>query len=521
MNIEASIFGKKNNYELELEKHQEPIDPTNNILLKLKDLDKKITELKEETAKLKLANSTNKGCLNEEEKIKLIKEIKNDLNINERIKEVLKDENIKDILFKEFEEKMNKIYVKKEKTEEKNELISEKVEESINKIINDKLTNKVDEKVFNENMNKLKEDIETKIKEINEIKQNFVNKDYLKKEIDEYDIKNNQNLKENKIIKELSERVNILNDKNKDNYIILKVLINKNEIGKDITIINQCRTYKLYKNFELDDIEVTINGEKSSLKLSEKKDFFYDSNNTDTLKKVCEGLTKNYEFLYNFSKEGTYTIKITFKNKLTSCQNLFYDCRNIIEIDISNFDCSQVLSCNSMFRECSNLKKINLGKLDFSLVTDFTSMFESCTNLIDLDVSNFNTKNATCFLDMFYNLKNLEKINVSNFNTSKCKTMYEMFDGCKKLTEIDMINWDMSNLDNSSGNPIDYLFHECENLKKIKISGNLKREVAEYQFSGTTFKGLPEKGILILNDKLKCNIPLNKCLPENWAKSYE
>ena len=85
-----------------------------------------------------------------------------------------------------------------------------------------------------------------------------------------------------------------------------------------------------------------------------------------------------------------------------------------------------------------------------------------------------------------------------------------------------MINWDMSNLDNSSGvNPIEYLFCGYGNLKKIKISGNLEREVAENKFQGTTFKGLPEKGILILNDKLKCNIPLNKCLPENWAKSYE
>ena len=34
--------------------------------------------------------------------------------------------------------------------------------------------------------------------------------------------------------------------------------------------------------------------------------------------------------------------------------------------------------------------------------------------------------------------------------------------------------------------------YKCRNLKKIKISGNLIREEAEKDFSGTMFEGIPE-----------------------------
>ena len=49
------------------------------------------------------------------------------------------------------------------------------------------------------------------------------------------------------------KEINILNEKNKDNYIIFKIQIDKDDIGKDIPIIRQCHTYKLFHNFELDD----------------------------------------------------------------------------------------------------------------------------------------------------------------------------------------------------------------------------------------------------------------------------
>ena len=190
---------------------------------------------------------------------------------------------------------------------------------------------------------------------------------------------------------------------------------------------------------------------------------------------------------------------------------------NIIQIDLSKFDCSNVLSCNLMFAYCSNVKEINLGKLDFSLVTDFSHMFHGCNNLVNLDVTNFNTKNSKSFYQMFRYCYNLKKIDVSKFNSSKCETINLMFQDCKSITEIDMINWDMSNLkfDNDYGNPIDYLFCNCSNLKKIKISGNLKKEEANKNYYLHIFDDIPKSGELITKKNVECNIPLDGYLPQN------
>ena len=51
----------------------------------------------------------------------------------------------------------------------------------------------------------------------------------------------------------------------------------------------------------------------------------------------------NYTFYYNFIKEGKCEIKIIFNNKLISCKELFYNCKYIIEIDLSKFNCSNIL----------------------------------------------------------------------------------------------------------------------------------------------------------------------------------
>ena len=204
---------------------------------------------------------------------------------------------------------------------------------------------------------------------------------------------------------------------------------------------------------------------------------------------------------------------------------MFYKCNNIIEIDLSKFDCTKVLSCKCMFYKCSNLKNIELGKLDFSLVDDFSSMFQFCENLVDIDITNFNTKNSNSFYAMFNGCKNLKKIDVSKFNTSKCENIRAMFQYCENIEEIDMINWDMSNLkyeNEYKENSIDYLFFDCKKLKKIRISGNIKKEEAlKGDFKGKIFYNIPSNGELIMNKNTECNIPLDKYLPTAWTRTKE
>ena len=120
--------------------------------------------------------------------------------------------------------------------------------------------------------------------------------------------------------------MNIINNKIKDNYATLKMQIKKDDIGKDIFILNQCWIYKLFKNFELEDIEVEINGEHIPIKY--KHNDFYSSDCTnykdkskdlENSKKIYSELNNNYSFYWNFSNEGIYDIKIIFNKKLCSC----------------------------------------------------------------------------------------------------------------------------------------------------------------------------------------------------------
>ena len=94
---------------------------------------------------------------------------------------------------------------------------------------------------------------------------------------------------------------------------------------------------------------------------------------------------ENISYFYNLEDEGNI-IKLKWNAKLNSCDNMFSGMKNITEIDISNFDTSEVTSMYSFFNECSKLKRINFKKdnniIDTSLVTNMENMFYGCKSLI-------------------------------------------------------------------------------------------------------------------------------------------
>ena len=73
--------------------------------------------------------------------------------------------------------------------------------------------------------------------------------------------------------------------------------------------------------------------------------------------------------------------------------------------------------------------EINIIKLIWSEQVDtFYSMFSNLEdNLIEVDLSNFDSSNVTNMFGMFFNCYSLESINFLNVNTSKVETMRCMF----------------------------------------------------------------------------------------------
>jgi hypothetical protein len=160
------------------------------------------------------------------------------------------------------------------------------------------LYNKIEE-IINLFINKFKEN-ETKV---DLMEDNIKNeKDNIFKEIsNKY---NELQIMTNNIKKDFNE----INKKN-ENYITMKVLVNNDDINKDIILINQSNIYKYYQNFELNDIDIIIDNEYAQKKYKNiHGEYKYDekSKNCEQSQLLSYQLNKLYYFYWNFTNEGIY-----------------------------------------------------------------------------------------------------------------------------------------------------------------------------------------------------------------------
>ena len=142
-------------------------------------------------------------------------------------------------------------------------------------------------------------------------------------------------------------------------------------------------------------------------------------------------------------------------------------------------------SLNGFFYRLKNLEKITgLEYLNTEKVTDMQKMFYNCKNLSSLDLSNFNTEKVTDMNKMFYNCNKLSSLDLSNFNTEKVTNMSGMFYYCNKLSSLDLSNFNTEKVTNMSG-----MFFGCSALTTIYASDNFKTDkvtVSSNMFGGCT-----------------------------------
>ena len=139
--------------------------------------------------------------------------------------------------------------------------------------------------------------------------------------------------------------------------------------------------------------------------------------------------------------------------------------RNVLDIDLSNFDTSQVTDMDEMFYQMYNLTSLNLSNFDTSKVTNMSSMFCGMSRLTSLDLSSFDTSKVTNMDHMFSNTYNLTTLDLSNFNTSKVTDMQWMFNGMDNLTTLNLSNFDTSKVTNMSS-----MFYGMSRLTTLNLS---------------------------------------------------
>lgn len=81
---------------------------------------------------------------------------------------------------------------------------------------------------------------------------------------------------------------------------------------------------------------------------------------------------------YNFHNAGIYIIYYHIKEQ-EDLSHMFDACENLISLDLSNLDCSNVIYINHLCCNCTNLKKINFNKdIQSNKVQDMSYMFYNC-----------------------------------------------------------------------------------------------------------------------------------------------
>ena len=286
------------------------------------------------------------------------------------------------------------------------------------------------------------------IKQTNSIKDNNINGNKL--------FKINNNVTKKQIV---SDKKNI--NKNNNNIIIIKKLIKIILIEK---IFNQISTYNIIDLFSYQSSKITLKikrigsynifGEPTDFNSSYYPDEIYiNGNRTDII-----------SYNYNFTQRENY-VELIWINSINNCKNMFKNCFGINEINLSNFDTSQVTDMSYMFSSCSNLASLNVSNFDTSKVTDMSYMFRNYHDLASLDLSNFDTSKVNDMSNMFISCSNLDSLNLSSFDTSKVTDMSNMFSHCSDLTYLDLSTFETSKVTDMS-----YMFVDCLRIISLDLS---------------------------------------------------
>ena len=246
-------------------------------------------------------------------------------------------------------------------------------------------------------------------------------------------------------------------NKRKENIIIYYnfIIINLIQFLMLINISRHtiCNNLDFYYS-QYSKISLKIKGVGKNAILGNQK--YYNFTSINYLKEVYINGNKQeaIDYIYYFNQVENF-VELIWNDDINNCQYLFSKCINITEINLSNFNTSQVTNMGYMLYYCSSLTSLDLSNFNTSQVTNMGSMFSYCSSLTSLNVSNF----------MFSYCSSLTFLNLSNFNTSKVLDMGSMFSYCSLLTSLDLSNFNTSQVTNMMS-----MFSYCSSLFSLNLS---------------------------------------------------
>jgi len=263
----------------------------------------------------------------------------------------------------------------------------------------------------------------------------------------------------------------LFDDRFKKNFIQGEIYIKEEQINKEIRIINS------YDNYKREEKEYSIQGNEREIM-------------ENCLIKINDEEIP-FSYYYTFRYSGKYKIKYSFKHYLINTSYMFYSCKSLTNLDLSNFNTTNVTDMSYMFYSCKSLTNLNLSNFNTTNVTNMSCMFSNCNSLTNLDLSNFNTINVTDMSYMFYFCYSLTNLNLSNFNTTNVTNMSSMLSDYESLTNLDLSNFnttnvidmrsmfyfcysltnlDLSNFNTTNVTNMNSMFYSCKSLTNLNLS---------------------------------------------------
>lgn len=148
---------------------------------------------------------------------------------------------------------------------------------------------------------------------------------------------------------------------------------------------------------------------------------------------LCELLDDEY---YSGFYDLNYYRKIKVINhtkSFNSCRTMFYDCRETVSIDLTEFDTSYIEDMAGMFSMCSSLKEVLWGTFPTDRVKNMREMFYNCSSLETLDLSGFSYQSVENINDMFNCCTSLRDLKMEISEAPHLKNYFSLFFSCNSL----------------------------------------------------------------------------------------
>ena len=192
---------------------------------------------------------------------------------------------------------------------------------------------------------------------------------------------------------------------------------------------------------------------------------------------------KSLDFFFSkdYDPNAINIISVDFSNfnwsNLNRMYYLFKGCSSLASIDFSNYDLSKVIDMKYAFYLCSSLKSVTLPK-NLSSVEEMEYMFSECTSLVSIDLSNIDLPKVTNMRYMFSRCSKLEIV-IFPETTQNLPDTSNMFQSCTALKSIDFSNADLSKVTS-----MEFMFKGCTLLESVTFPENLQNlETIKYAFS--------------------------------------